>query len=116
MDQKVAMDEFSAAILHVLGSVAATDTAQAGQPVQADHANQNLGVSVPRVGKTLGRSASVVMRQLTLMGDVCGMGWVTVATEGDRFMVRLTPAGRQAHAQANANAPARKTDIRASQV
>ena len=72
-------DEFSSAILRVLAS---NDSA--------------AGVSVPRLGKALGCSASVVMRQLTLMGDVCGMGWLTVTPDGERFMVHLTESGRQA--------------------
>lgn len=50
-------------------------------------------MSVPRLGKALGRSASVLMRQLTLMGDVCGMGWVHVQQLDDRFMVTLTSSG-----------------------
>lgn len=54
------------------------------------------GVSVPRLGKALGSSASVVMRQLTSMGDVCGRGWVSVQADGARFMVQLTDAGRLA--------------------
>ena len=58
--------------------------------------NGPSGVSVPRLGKALGSSASVVMRQLTLMGDVCGSGWVSVRADGDRFMVQLTDAGRLA--------------------
>lgn len=53
-------------------------------------------MSVPRLGKALGRSASMVMRQLTLMGDVCGVGWVHVQPADDRFMVTLTDAGRDA--------------------
>ena len=72
----VAVDDFSRAILQTLLSD--------GPPVE---------MSVPRLGKALGRSASVVMRQLTLMGDVCGMGWVSVAAKDGRFMVTLTKAG-----------------------
>lgn len=82
------IDGFSAQILQVLTS----DASEAG-------------VSVPRLGKALGQSASVVMRQLTLIGDVCGMGWVTVAPDGDRFMVRLTDAGRAAAEQFSKNNP-----------
>ena len=74
--QPVAVDDFSRAILQALLSD--------GLPFE---------MSVPRLGKALGRSASGVMRQLTLMGDVCGMGWVNVAAEDGRFMVRLTSAG-----------------------
>lgn len=77
-----AIDAFSARILQVL---------------QAD--SGQTGVSVPRLGKALGCSASVVMRQLTLIGDVCGMGWVTVTPDADRFMVRLTDAGAKAARQ-----------------
>ncbi len=79
------IDDFSAAILLALiGDASAA------------------GVSVPRLGKALNRSASVVMRQLTLMGDVCGVGWVHVQPVDDRFMVTLTDAGRDvitSHAQ-----------------
>ena len=85
MDQPTEIDEFSAAILRALSSEASA-----------------AGVSVPRLGKALNRSASVVMRQLTLMGDVCGVGWVHVQQFEDRFMVTLTDAGRDAiksHAQ-----------------
>jgi DNA-binding IclR family transcriptional regulator len=74
-DQLVAVDDFSAAVLAaLLGSDPAAS-------------------SVPRLSKALGRSASVVMRQLTLMGDVCGVGWVSVLPEDGRFMVRLTAIG-----------------------
>ena len=79
MNQPAVRDDFSSAILDALHS----------------HGCE-AGVSVPRLGKALGCSASVVMRQLTLMGDVCGMGWITVTADGDRFMVRLTEAGLQA--------------------
>jgi DNA-binding IclR family transcriptional regulator len=87
LDSPGHIDDFSAAILHLLSS----ETSAAG-------------MSVPRLSKALGRSASVVMRQLTLMGDVCGLGWVTVTPEGERFMVRLSELGRTAwqHAQKSA--------------
>ena len=83
------IDDLSAQILQTL------------QVWQSDASN--AGVSIPRLGKALGLSASVVMRQLTLMGDVCGMGWVTVTSDADRFMVRLTDAGRIAGQQASKN-------------
>ena len=76
MQQPVAVDDFSRTILQALYGD--------GLPFE---------MSVPRLGKALGRSASVVMRHLTLMGDVCGMGWVSVAAEDGRFMVRLTSTG-----------------------
>ena len=57
------------------------------------------GMSLPRLGKRLGQGASVVMRQLTLMGDaalggVRGPGWVRVVQLADRWVAHLTDAGR----------------------
>ena len=59
----------------------------------------DVGVSLPRLGKRLGQGASVLMRQLTLMGDatlggVAGPGWVRVVQEDGRWVVHLTEAGR----------------------
>jgi hypothetical protein len=59
------------------------------------------GMSLPRLGKRLGQGASVVMRQLTLMGDaaiggVRGPGWVRVVQLDDRWVAHLTDAGRVA--------------------
>ena len=56
------------------------------------------GMSLPRLGKRLGQGASVVMRQLTLMGDaaiggVRGPGWVRVVQLDDRWVAHLTEAG-----------------------
>lgn len=56
-------------------------------------------MSLPRLGKRLGQGASVVMRQLTLMGDaalggVRGPGWVRVVQLDDRWVAHLTDAGR----------------------
>jgi hypothetical protein len=58
------------------------------------------GMSLPRLGKRLGQGASVVMRQLTLMGDaaiggVRGPGWVRVVQLDDRWVAHLTDAGRE---------------------
>ncbi|MES2250874.1 MAG: hypothetical protein V4645_26620 [Pseudomonadota bacterium] len=57
------------------------------------------GMSLPRLCKRLGQGASVVMRQLTLMGDaalggVRGPGWVRVVQLDDRWVAHLTDAGR----------------------
>ncbi|CAN5298388.1 hypothetical protein BH10PSE18_BH10PSE18_19690 [soil metagenome] len=76
------LDAFSAAILRAL----------ADAPVDA-------GMSLPRLGKRLGQGASVVMRQLTRMGDaaiggVQGPGWVRVVQLDDRWVAHLTEAGR----------------------
>ena len=57
------------------------------------------GMSLPRLGKRLGQGASVVMRQLTLMGNATigstrGPGWVRVVQLDDRWVAHLTDAGR----------------------
>ncbi len=81
-------DAFAAAILRALAEAPA-DGPGAG------------GMSLPRLGKRLGQGASVVMRQLTLMGDaaiggVRGPGWVRVVQLDDRWVAHLTDAGRVA--------------------
>ncbi len=58
-----------------------------------------VGMSLPRLGKRLGQGVSVLMRQLSLMGDaaiggVHGPGWVRVEQINDRWVARLTAAGR----------------------
>lgn len=62
---------------------------------------EGAAVSLPRLGKRLGQGASVLMRQLAAMGEAPisgtpGPGWVRVAMEEGRWVVRLTPAGRAA--------------------
>lgn len=60
---------------------------------------EGAAVSLPRLGKQLGQSASVLMRQLAQMGEQMGEGgpgWVRVAMEEGRAVARLTPAGRAA--------------------
>lgn len=58
------------------------------------------GMSLPRLGKRLGQGASVLMRQLSLMGEAtigghAGPGWVRVTRLDDRWVAALTDAGRQ---------------------
>ena len=55
-------------------------------------------MSLPRLCKRLGYSASTVMRQLALMGETAvgetpGLGWVQVCVHQDRQLVQLTPQG-----------------------
>ncbi|MCU4119818.1 hypothetical protein [Variovorax sp. N23] len=76
------LDPLSHAILHALAD-----------------APRDGGVSLPRLGKQLGQGASVLMRQLTLMGDatlggVRGPGWVRVVQMDDRWVVHLEAPGR----------------------
>lgn len=59
----------------------------------------DAAVSLPRLSKALGLSASALMRELTLMSDAQigahrGPGWVTVSESEGRWRVALTPAGR----------------------
>jgi len=77
------LDELSLAILQAL--------ADAPRPA---------GLSLPRLGKQLGQSASVLMRHLTLMsaasiGGRPGPGWVRVTQVDDRWTASLTDTGRQ---------------------
>lgn len=64
-------------------------------------------VSLPRLGKRLGQGVSVLMRQLTLLGDatlggVPGPGLVKVTQLDDRWVAALTETGR---AWCNAHLP-----------
>ncbi|MET0335508.1 MAG: hypothetical protein ABW190_14650 [Rhizobacter sp.] len=57
-------------------------------------------MSLPRLGKRLGLGASVLMRQLSLMGPatlggVPGPGWVSLNRVDDRWVATLTDAGRR---------------------
>ncbi|SFD47154.1 FdhD protein [Paracidovorax konjaci] len=57
------------------------------------------GVSLPRLAKRLGLSGSVLLRRLhwfsdARLGGTPGPGWVQVVQDGERWMVRLTEAGR----------------------
>jgi len=59
------------------------------------------GMSLPRLAKRLDLSVSVVLRQLSLMGDAViggkpGPAWVRVLQTEDRWVVYLTEAGRNA--------------------
>ncbi len=66
---------------------------------EGDGGGDDVAVSLPRLGKRLGQGVSVLMRQLSLMGDAViggmpGPGWVQVREEGGRWTARLTEAGR----------------------
>jgi hypothetical protein len=79
-------DPFSAAIL--------VELAAAPQPG---------GMSLPRLAKRLDLSVSLVLRQLSLMGDAviggqAGPAWVRVVQTEERWVVHLTEAGRAAAA------------------
>ena len=67
---------------------------------QAAQQHGDAAVSLPRLAKMLGTSASTLMRELTLLtdaqiGSVPGPGWVQVSADEGRWMVALTEAGRQ---------------------
>ena len=62
-------------------------------------AQEDAGVSLPRLSKHLGQSASAVLRELSFMGDAAiggqpGPGWVRVWQQDGRWMAVLTEAGR----------------------
>jgi hypothetical protein len=66
------------------------------------------GMSLPRLAKRLGLGVSVVMRQLSLMGDAViggqsGPGWVRVEQAEERWVAYLTEAGRSAATQLTAS-------------
>lgn len=57
------------------------------------------GLSLPRLSKRLGHSASTVLRELSFLSDAAlggqrGPGWVRVWQEEGRWMAVLTDAGR----------------------
>lgn len=57
------------------------------------------GMSLPRLAKRLDLGVSVVLRQLSMMGDAViggqpGPAWVRVVQTEDRWVVHLTDAGR----------------------
>lgn len=59
------------------------------------------GVSLPRLGKRLGQGASVLMRQLSQMGDAVigglpGPGWTRLVQGDGRWTAHITSAGRDA--------------------
>ena len=61
-------------------------------------AAEQAPVSLPRLGKQLGQSASVLMRQLAAMGSAsiagqAGPGWVDLRQEEGRWVARITPQG-----------------------
>lgn len=64
-------------------------------------AAEQAPVSLPRLGKQLGQSASVLMRQLAVMGTAsiaghAGPGWVDLRQEDGRWVARITPQGLEA--------------------
>ena len=64
----------------------------------ADAPSADAGMSLPRLGKRLGHSASVLMRELTHLSDAPlagqrGPGWVRVVQEEGRWVAHLTAEG-----------------------
>lgn len=62
-------------------------------------APEDGGMSLPRLGKRLGLGASVLLRELSGMGDaaiggVRGPGWARVVKLDGRWVAHITPAGR----------------------
>ncbi len=85
-------DDFTAALLAALAELDAPQ-----------------GVSLPRLAKHLDLPGSAILRRLALLGDAVlggrpGPGWVRVAQDGDRWLARLTDAGRARAAERQASA------------
>ncbi len=60
---------------------------------------EGSGMSLPRLGKQLDQSASVLMRCLAgmgsaVLGDTAGPGWVDLQQQDGHWRATLTPAGR----------------------
>lgn len=67
-------------------------------------AAEQAPVSLPRLGKQLGHSASVLMRQLAVMGTAsiagqAGPGWVGLHLKDGRWVAQITPQGLEAAAR-----------------
>ncbi len=66
-------------------------------------------MSLPRLAKRLGLGASVLLRELSQMGDAeiagrRGPGWVRVEQTEDRWLVQLTASGHEAAASLSSEA------------
>ena len=64
----------------------------------AEATRGDAGMSLPRLGKRLGHSASVLMRELTHLSDAPlagqpGPGWVRVVQAEGRWLAHLTLEG-----------------------
>jgi hypothetical protein len=73
------------------------------------------GMSLPRLAKRLGLGVSVVMRQLSLMGDAViggqpGPGWVRVEQTEERWVCYLTQAGHSAAVEVGARGHGTEAD------
>ena len=75
-------------------------TAASALPILQALAGEGGEMSLPRLSKRLGRSASALLRELSFLGDAVlggrrGPGWVRVWQLDGRWMVALTAAGAQ---------------------
>ena len=82
---------------HILRALA-EDAAQQADETARSPASATTGMSLPRLGKRLGQSASVLVRELTHLSDATlagqrGPGWVQVVQEEERWMVYITGEG-----------------------
>ena len=81
-------------ILRALAEAAA----QQAEKISRSPTSATTGMSLPRLGKRLGQSASVLMRELTHLGDATlagqrGPGWVQMVQEEGRTVVCITAEG-----------------------
>ena len=73
-------------------------TAASALPILQALAGEGGEMSLPRLSKRLGHSASALLRELSFLSDAVlggqrGPGWVRVWQQDGRWMVALTPAG-----------------------
>ena len=76
----------------------AEDVAQQAEETSRSPSGGATGMSLPRLGKRLGQSASVLVRELTHLSDATlagqrGPGWVRVVQEEGRWVVHITAEG-----------------------
>ena len=76
----------------------AEDAAQQADETARSPASATAGMSLPRLGKRLNQSASVLVRELTHLSDATvagqrGPGWVRVVQSEGRWVVHITAEG-----------------------
>ena len=93
MPEEEPQEPLACSILRAL----AEDVAQQAKTAQAP-SGETAGMSLPRLGKRLGQSASVLVRELTHLSDATlagqrGPGWARVVQEEGRWVAHITAEG-----------------------
>ena len=82
----------------ILRALAEDAAAQQADETALSPASATTGMSLPRLGKRLNQSASVLVRELTHLSDAAlagqrGPGWVRVVQSEGRWVVHITAKG-----------------------